>query len=447
MATSVMWFRRDLRLNDSSAVAAALQSADDVVPLFVLDDRLRGNSGTPRLAFMYRALRALDESLGGRLVVRTGDPGAVVPAVAREVEASSVFCTGETEPYGSDRDNRVEVAARSFGIELQRVDSPYAVEPGSILKTDGTPFAVFSPFSRAWQAHGWGRPQALPEDPRWADLQSESIPEDPKLEADLMPAGEVAALDRLDRFLERDAGAYRDARNDPGAARTSRLSVYLKFGCIHPRTILARLDGSQSAGVFRNELCWREFYADVLFHHPESLGHSLQPRMATMQLDEGLDADRRFEAWGAGQTGYPLVDAGMRQLRAEAYMHNRVRMVVASFLVKDLHIDWTRGADFFMEHLQDGDLASNAHGWQWVAGTGTDAAPYFRVFNPTLQAKKFDPDGVYIRRWVPELRNLPDKLLFEPWKAPGGPPDGYPAPIVDHGEERAESLRRYAALG
>jgi len=199
------------------------------------------------------------------------------------------------------------------------------------------------------------------------------------------------------------------------------------------------------AQTFITELCWREFYADVLFHNPESHDHSLQPKMANMELDEGKHSDELFDAWSQGMTGYPIVDAGMRQLLSKAWMHNRVRMIVASFLVKDLHIDWTRGATWFEKHLVDADPASNAHGWQWVAGTGTDPSPYFRIFNPITQGKKFDPDGVYIRRWIPELREVEDKFIHEPWKASAGLfESNYPAPIVDHAEERAESLRRYA---
>ena len=210
------------------------------------------------------------------------------------------------------------------------------------------------------------------------------------------------------------------------------MSPYLKLGCIHPRTILARLGRSRAHERFRQELAWREFYADVLWHVPESARRSLQPAMADMRVDTGPEADERFDAWAHGRTGYPLVDAGMRQLLAEAWMPNRVRMVAASFLVKDLHIDWARGARWFMRHLVDGDLASNNHNWQWVAGTGTDPAPYFRIFNPTSQATEHDPDGDYVRRWIPELA--------------GGPPTGYPDPIVDHAEERREALARYEAL-
>ena len=219
------------------------------------------------------------------------------------------------------------------------------------------------------------------------------------------------------------------------------MSVHLKWGEIHPRTMLADLSGDTrtAVGVYRKELAWRDFYADVLFHRPETAREYLRPEFARMSYDEPGD---RLDAWRRGRTGYPIVDAGMRQLRATGWMHNRVRMIVASFLVKDLHIEWQHGARHFMHWLVDGDLASNQHGWQWVAGSGTDAAPYFRVFNPTTQGRKADPDGAYVRRWVPELRHLDSKHVHEPWTVPGGRPDGYPAPIVDHAEERREALDR-----
>jgi deoxyribodipyrimidine photo-lyase len=247
-------------------------------------------------------------------------------------------------------------------------------------------------------------------------------------------------------FLDSDVAGYGTARDLPGRDATSRLSPYLKYGCLHPRTLLARLDaagGGTGAQTYRDELCWRDFYADVLWHRPDSARRALQERMRGMQVSTGRQADELFEAWTQGRTGFPIVDAGMRQLLAEGWMHNRVRMIVASFLVKDLHLDWGRGARWFLQHLVDGDLASNNHGWQWVAGTGTDPAPYFRIFNPTSQGEKFDPAGDYVRRYVPELGEVAGKAVHQPWKL-SPLPAGYPAPLVDHAEERAEALRRYA---
>ena len=272
-------------------------------------------------------------------------------------------------------------------------------------------------------------------------MRSDGIPSPGDPTAASLPTPSAAAAEAaLDAFVDGPVDRYGATRDLPGVDGTSRLSAYLRFGLLHPRQVLARLDLRRAGHRrFQTEVVWREFYADVLHHRPDSAWASWNTAMADIRLDTGAGADERFAAWCAGRTGYPIVDAGMRQLVAEGWMHNRVRMLTASFLVKDLHLDWTRGARFFMEHLVDGDLASNSHGWQWVAGTGTDAAPYFRIFNPTLQSRRFDPDGTYIRRWVPELAALPDGQVH----APNEPPEGYVPPIVDHATERAEALARY----
>lgn len=447
--TAVLWFRRDLRLADHPALVDAARRSDRVLALFVLDDRLRRPAGAARLAFLSACLHSLDADLGGRLVVRSGDPAAVVVDVAREAEANEVFVTEDFGPYGVARDDQVERALGAAGMELRRVGTPYLVPPATVTTLAGEHYKVFTPYYRSWRDLAGEAPSPTPT-VTWAEGPgSEPVPAAPLLDARLPEAGEAAAHDRLDLFLDERAARYHEARNDPGLDGTSRLSAHLKFGCIHPRQVVARLQevgGGPGIEVFRSELAWREFYADVLFHRPETAREAVLPKMRAMRSDEGSAADALFAAWGAGKTGYPLVDAGMRQLAGEAWMHNRVRMVVASFLVKDLHIDWTRGAALFMDRLVDGDLASNQHGWQWVAGSGTDAAPYFRVFNPVTQSRKFDRSGDYIRRWVPELAELSAPAIHEPWKLPGGPPGGYPSPIVDHGVERVEALRRYGEL-
>ncbi len=456
----MLWFRRDLRLSDHPALLAACDAARSgaqdssggVVGLFVLDDALRKPSGTARLAFLYRCLRELDEALGGRLVVRRGDPANVVPAVAKEVGAATVHVSADYGPYGAERDRRVEAELAKADRQLVRTGSPYAVAPGRILNGSDQPYRVFTPFSRAWRAHGWRDPAARPRTVDWLELPGTGIPKDPPLGAKELPdAGEQAAQDRLKGFLDR-VGDYGDTRNEPGRDATSRLSAYLKYGCIHPRTVLAALrevGGGTGVFTYENELAWRDFYADVLWHHPESARADLTENLRDIEYAKpgSGEAKGHFEAWTQGRTGYPIVDAGMRQLLAEGWMHNRVRMIVASFLVKDLHIWWRDGALWFLDQLVDGDLASNNHGWQWVAGTGTDAAPYFRIFNPITQGEKFDPDGVYVRRYVPELRidRLAGKAVHTPWDSPGGLPDGYPARIVDHAAERKESLARYEA--
>ncbi len=441
---SIFWFRRDLRLGDQPVLAAAAAEGP-VAGVFVVDERLYGPSGAARQAFLVDSLNALDHSMGGALVIRTGRPADVIADLAEEIGASEVHATCDFGPYGRERDREVAASLAQRGARLALADSPYAVAPGSILSGGGTPYKVFTPFFRAWKAHGWRAPiDARPVS--WVEAPSDGPPTAPDLDYKLPVAGEEAALARLEEFCDESVFGYRERRDEPGCDGTSRLSPYLKWGAVHPRQILARLGPDPSEDVFRSEIAWREFYADVLFNRPDSARSAYVAKMAAMVYDTGPVADERFEAWCQGQTGYPIVDAGMRQLLATGWMHNRVRMIVASFLVKDLHIDWFRGARWFMDQLIDGDLASNNHGWQWVAGTGTDASPYFRVFNPTSQGKKFDPDGIYVRQWIPEIAHLGNKVIHEPWADPHGAPAAYPLPIVDHAAERIESLDRYDQL-
>jgi deoxyribodipyrimidine photo-lyase len=451
VTTSVVWFRRDLRLADHPALLTALDAADEVVPLFVLDPVLLGPAGAPRTAFLLGCLDELRERTGGALVIRAGDPAVEVPRAAAEVESDEVHVTADHGPYGTARDEAVAAALDADGRDLVREGSPYAVPPGTVTTKEGTPFKVFTPFFRAWQEVRRQPPADAPRRPAWASgLDSDALPPAPDLGGtSILPPGERAGLARLDAFLGDDERAYAERRDRPDLDGTSRLSPYLKYGCVHPRQVLARLGRSQGAETFRSELAWREFYADVLAHQPRTAREALRAELGGIRLDEGPEADERFAAWAEGRTGFPIVDAGMRQLLGEAWVHNRVRMIVASFLVKDLHIDWVRGARHFLAHLQDGDLASNNHGWQWVAGTGTDAAPYFRVFNPVTQGRRFDPDGDYVRRWVPELRGIDGVAVHEPWLLEGPQGSlldggtGYPARIVDHAEERDEALARY----
>jgi deoxyribodipyrimidine photo-lyase len=452
MATStsaVMWFRRDLRLGDNPALVEAAADGD-VLPLFVLDPALWGPAGPSRRAHLGASLRALDASLRQRqagLSVVRGDPVRRVVQAAREVGAQRVHVAADYGPYGHARDEEVEKALAGHGIELVRTGSPYAVAPGRVTNGSGDAYKVYTPFSRAWAEHGWRGPVDAPSGGSWLALEETTEIPDPSLPAGLsLPeAGEQAAARRWREFLDERVADYDDDRDRPGVEGTSRMSVHLKWGEIHPRTMLADLARLRSAGAaaYRKELAWREFYADVLFHRPETARDYLRAEFARMPYDEPGD---QLEAWREGRTGFPVVDAGMRQLRATGWMHNRVRMIVASFLVKDLHLEWQHGARHFMRWLVDGDLASNQHGWQWTAGCGTDAAPYFRVFNPTSQGRKFDPDGGYVRRWVEELADpaaVPD---------PHEPDEdvrravGYPEPLVDHGAERREALERWEKI-
>lgn len=422
----MLWFRRDLRLADHPALLAAIDAADEVVPLFVLDPRLLASSAN-RHAYLMASLRDLDEQLGGRLVVRTGRPEDVVARVVREAGATSVHISADTAPFGRARDARLEAA---LDVPLLRTGSPYAVGPGRVTTGSGTPYQVFTPFLKAWTGHGWPAP-APTASPTWATLPGEDLPT-PAAAIDLPRAGEQAALERWHAFLDGPLADYATDRDRPDRAGTSFLSVALRWGEIHPRTLLADLaavpaDTHDAAATFRAELAWREFHADVLWHRPDALTAPLRQEYAAMEHDE---PGPLFDAWCAGRTGFPLVDAGMRQLVETGWMHNRVRMVTASFLVKDLHVHWSHGARFFLEHLLDGDQAQNQLNWQWVAGCGADAAPWFRIFNPTAQQKRFDPDGGYVRRWIPELAT----------------PD-YPEPVVDHATERREALARRERMG
>ncbi|MGE3664672.1 MAG: deoxyribodipyrimidine photo-lyase [Pseudonocardia sp.] len=448
----VVWFRRDLRVRDQPMFLAAADAAPRTLALFVLDEALLGPSGAARKTFLYRNLRALDEALGGRLLVVRGDPVDSVPRVAAAVGAATVHVAADFGPYGARRDHAVGKALAADGRELVRTGSPYAVAPGRVRKPDGARYRVFTPFRRAWLAHGWRTPARTDASTvAWLDSAGRDggpravpIPGDVAVGASLPAAGEDAAATRWAAFLDRvrDYAAQRDRPDRPG---TSQMSPYLKYGLVHPRTLLADLARRRGEGAeaFRSELCWREFHADVLHHRPETARENHDAAFDALPLAAGPDADRLFDAWREGRTGYPVVDAGMRQLREQAWMHNRVRMIVASFLVKDLHLPWWRGARHFMQLLVDGDLASNQHGWQWIAGSGTDAAPYFRIFDPVAQGERFDPDGDYVRRFVPELRDVPGKAVHRPWRWPGGVPSGYPERIVDHAEERKVALERY----
>lgn len=450
MAVSVLWFRRDLRLLDLPALAAA-HSAGEVVPLFVVDPRFTATAGAPRRAYLARALQALDDELGGTLVYRHGDPADIVPTLAAQVGAEHVYVSRDYGPYGRSRDAAVAERLAEAGRRLHGVGSPYAVDPGSVLKGDGHPYAVFTPFSKVWRSLAQERLSRRPATPpvgavSWRgapDVACDGPPVEPNVAAQLPGATAADAHDQWASFMANGLDRYDDQRDLPAVAGTSRLSPALRWGTIHPAQLLEDLGDSRAHDVFRSELCWREFYADVLARRPETARVNLNPKMDTMPVDTDDAASRRFERWAAGMTGYPIVDAGMRQLLSTGWMHNRVRMITASFLVKDLHLPWQWGARHFMRHLVDGDLASNQHGWQWVAGTGTDAAPYFRIFNPTSQSERFDPAGDYIRQWVPELAGLRGSAVHSPGVLR---PVEYPSPMVEHAAERDEAMRRYRSV-
>jgi deoxyribodipyrimidine photo-lyase len=447
--TAILWLRRDLRLHDHPALGAAAAGGDGrVVALFVVDPQLWGPAGSVRRAYLLSSLKELSRRLDDRLLLRVGDPVDIVPEVAAAADAAEVHVSADHGPYGTRRDRTVSEALGCRGLALRSTGSPYAVSPGLVLKADRTPYRVFTPFLRSWCAHGWPGPARTPPvAPEWVRSQDgDAWPMLPDLERlRLPPAGEQAALDRWEQLLsDGTVHRYAETRDRPDLDGTSQLSAAIRWGEIHPRTLLAELGEGPGPERLRAELGWREFCADLLHHHPGSARTPLRDDLH-IESDRGPEATERLAAWVEGRTGYPFVDAGMRQLLSEGWMHNRLRMVTASFLVKDLHLDWRLGARHFMRWLRDGDLASNQHNWQWVAGIGTDAAPYTRIFNPVAQGLRLDPLGDYVRRHVPELRAVEGPAVHEPWTLRPGLPPGYPGRIVDHATERAESVRRYDA--
>ena len=436
---NIFWFRRDLRLADNPALLAAIENCDELIAVFILDEKIIKDSGAKRLAYLGQSLRALDESLGNKLHVIAGDNAKVLKTLIEKYGTDEVHISQEYEPYGAARDAKVEAS----GIKLIKTGSIYAVAPGRVLKpSDETPYRVYTPFYKAWCVHGWRKPVAAPKSLNlvtpsadYRNFPDWQIP----VGCEISKAGEAAALARWKKFKSSALASYDTERNNAGVDGTSKMSEYLTWGEIHPRTLLAELGTSNAHDVYRKEIAWREFYADVLFNNPHTDKDYYAPRFANMRYDE---PGEKFKAWCEGKTGYPFVDAAMRQIVKEGWMHNRTRMVVASFLVKDLHLEWQLGADFFMEHLVDFDVASNAHGWQWTAGCGTDASPYYRVFNPIEQGKRFDVNGDYIRKYVPELAHLSSDEIHEPWEFLDGYSKGYPERIVNHATERLESLAR-----
>ncbi len=460
---ALLWLRRDLRLHDHPALAAALGSGARVVPVFVLDPRLLHGprASANRTWFLLESLRELAEGLAARgapLIVRSGKPEDVIPALAAEAAASDVFASRDVSPFARARDRAVGEALVAAGQSFHLLRGLLVAEPEEVRTVDGRPLTVFTPFSRRWAAVERRAlvpaPAAIPSLPA-GSLASEDLPASPAPTADvaLLPhPGEAAARERLARWAGA-AGlrAYADGRNRLDVEGTSRLSADLKVGTLSPLEVLLAVEGpGDGRRVFVSELAWREFYAHVLWHFPHVVRGAYRPAFDAVPW---ADDPTGLAAWREGRTGYPVVDAAMRQLAASGWMHNRARMIAASFLAKDLLVDWRRGEDHFMTHLVDGDVASNNGGWQWTAGTGTDAAPYFRIFNPVSQGRRFDPDGTYVRRWVPELAGMPDAHVHEPWMAPGhvqaaaGCVIGrdYPAPIVDHAAARQRTLAAYAA--
>lgn len=448
---SVFWFRRDLRLQDNEALAAAFSESGGVAGLYMLDKSEYANLEGIRQHSLSESLRALSNDMSGLLHVVESNSiesfAKELHSACVEVGTTQVFATESFDPKGISEQQDVAKILESKGISLLLVGSAYAVKPGTVRKPDGTNYRVYTPFFKAWVGLADISPKKLKKDLAWLKIsKSTAIPTPTEESPFKVIAGEAFALRTFERFKQRALDDYDQMRNRADLSGTSHLSHALAHGEIHPRTLLAELGDSPAHEVFRKEIAWREFYSDVLFHYPHTVDDYYEPRFKKLRYDTGSAANARFEAWCKGETGFPMVDAGMRQLLAEGWMHNRVRMIVASFLVKDLHLEWTLGADHFEKHLSDFDPASNSHGWQWTAGCGTDASPYYRIFNPILQGLKFDPNGDYVRKYVPELKHLEGSAAHEPWEVFDGYSGGYPEQIVDHSAERNESLARLEEL-
>ncbi len=438
---ALVWFRRDLRVADQPALAAAAEEFDIIVPFFILDPAIlkARDTAAARVAFLLGALDSLQKNvahLGGRLLIRQGKPEETIARLIEEARPAAIFWNRDYESYACKRDTAVEILCIRQGLDVRIYDDQCVHAPEIVLKKDGDPYTVFTPYSRAWRAI----PEPTPVPPPRklstpASLNSEPLPDPKELghstAIDLPPPGERAALDLLGSFVRQHLAHYRSRRNFPERDATSRLSPHLRFGTISARIVLARARKAlaEQAGpaaeidTFISELIWRDFYKQILHHFPHVEHGCFRPVYDDLRWENN---ERLFAAWREGRTGYPIVDAAMRQLNTTGWMHNRLRMITASFLTKDLLIDWRWGERYFMQKLLDGDIAANNGGWQWAAGTGTDAQPFFRIFNPASQAHKFDPEGRFIETMIPEIDTR-----------------DYPPPVVDHSQRRLLALAMF----
>jgi deoxyribodipyrimidine photo-lyase len=454
--TAIHWFRRDLRITDNTALNAAAKASESVVPVYIATDWKKQHrwTGPNRQSFLCGSLSALDGNLrtvGSRLVIRQGHAVEELENLAIETKAGAIFYNRDPDPFGRAVEEQLAKTAARLGIEVHAFKDVAIHERDEVLTGAGETFRVFTPYSKAWEK--------LPKPPvggrlktlTTPDVSSLAVPtlstwELPPEAGGVLEPGEKAARERMPEFLEKGLARYGANRDIPSGRHTSRLSQDLRFGLLSIRELhqacLQKADSLDAAGrgsamKYIAELVWREFYLQILWNYPEVLDHEFNPKYRGMKWP-GTTAN--FEKWKNGETGFPIVDAAMRELRETGFMHNRTRMIAAMFLTKDLHLDWRLGEQYFMQTLVDGEIASNNGGWQWSAGTGADAAPYFRIQNPWSQTKRFDPDGAYIKKWVPELRDVPAEKLMD------APPPGvrlaknYPPPVVDHAAARDITL-------
>jgi deoxyribodipyrimidine photo-lyase len=485
LAAALVWLRRDLRADDNAALYHALRSANRVWCCFVFDKAILDPlpRADRRVEFIRDSLAGLDAELralglshgveGVGLIVRHGLPIHEIPALATQLGVQAVFASHDDDPAALARDIQVRGQLAGVGVALHTGKDHVIFERSEVLTGGGTPYGVFTPYKNAWLkkvddyylkaypvAHHAAALAPLPSAsaggvPALADIGFEPT----NLHTLRLPSGSAGAQELLAEFLDERIDHYGQTRDFPAVKGPSYLSTHLRFGTASIRQ-LARAawhrmqGGSAGAEVWLSELIWRDFYHQVLHHHPHVIGGAYKPEYDAIKWERGKGAEARFAAWCEGRTGYPLVDAAMHQINQTGYMHNRLRMVVASFLTKDLGLDWRRGEAYFALHLNDFDLAANNGGWQWASSSGCDAQPYFRIFNPVSQSERFDPQGKFIRRYLPQLAKLPDKLIHAPWAA--RPLDleaagvvlgkDYPVPIVDHDEARATTLQRYAVV-
>jgi len=468
-APAIVWLRQDLRLTDNPALAEAAASGRPVIPVYILDESDDAPLGGASRWWLDKSLAALDETLqarGSRLILRRGHPGLQLNQIVAATGATAVYWNRLYDKHAVARDSEIKSDLKADGVEAVSCNGALLIEPWEVKNGSGEPYRVFTPYWRAARAKiedvaalpapaALKAPTAWPDSDRLQDWALHPARPDWSTGFSMWTPGEAGAEAALTRFLDSRIDAYEKARDIPGVEGTSRLSPHLHFGEIGPRQVMRAVQASKArddaAAKFLAELGWREFNHHILFHWPDLPTANFKPAFDAFVWE---DDEAGFDAWTRGLTGYPIVDAGMRELWATGFMHNRVRMIVASFLIKDLRIDWRRGEAWFRDTLVDADIAQNAANWQWVAGSGADASPFFRIFNPVTQGQKFDPDGAYVRQWIPELARLSSRLIHSPWTAP--PADlkavgvtlgkTYPSPIVDHAKARLAALDAYLAV-